>query len=230
MPRLSSHGAGVALLLIPLAIVGCGSTTTTVSTASGSAGANGGNVSVNVTSPTGGAVIAASSVTVRGTVDPPNATVQVQGRAAAVGNGVFTGTAELHGGKTTIDVIGSAAGDSPGSTSVEVTRQSSGGSSGGSSSRSSGGSSAGGSAATPNVAHASPGETSGGQTPCGSGLSVGPDTTCDFAENVRSTYESEGPGTHDVYSPVTKKTYSMTCSAGTPVVCTGGNNASVYFP
>jgi hypothetical protein len=33
-----------------------------------------------------------------------------------------------------------------------------------------------------------------------------------------------------VYSPTTDRTYTMSCSAGTPHVCTGGNNASVYFP
>ena len=68
------------------------------------------------------------------------------------------------------------------------------------------------------------------RTPCGNELTVGPDTTCEFAENVREKYEEAGPGTYEIYSPVTEKTYSMTCSAGTPVVCTGGNNASVYFP
>ena len=85
------------------------------------------------------------------------------------------------------------------------------------------------SGATPNVAHQSPGQ-SNNQTPCGNQLTVGADTTCSFAENVRSKYEQEGPGTYEIYSPVTEKTYSMTCSSGTPVVCTGGNNAAVYFP
>jgi hypothetical protein len=229
MQRVVGLATATTFLAVLLAVSGCGSTTTTVSTASSSVG-NGANVSVSVTSPTSGAVMAASSVTVRGTVDPPNATVQVQGKAAAVGNGVFTGSAELHGGKTTIDIIGSAPGDSPGSTSVEVTRQSSGGSSGASSGHA-GGSSGGGSNATPGIAGESPGESSGGQTACGGGLSVGPDTTCAFAQNVRSAYENEGgAGTHEVYSPVTEKTYSMTCSSGAPVICRGANNASVYFP
>jgi hypothetical protein len=65
---------------------------------------------------------------------------------------------------------------------------------------------------------------------CGNdGLSVGPNTTCAFAENVRSAYESDGPGIVDAYSPVTGLTYTMSCSAGPSVVCTGGNGASVYF-
>jgi hypothetical protein len=202
-------------VLSALGLAACGGTTTTTTT-------TGGEVSVVVTSPTSGSVIAGSSVTVRGTVSPPAATVQVQGHPAAVGNGVFTAAAELHGGRTTIDVIGSSPGDVPGSTSVVVVQQGSGGgSSGGSKSAKSG--------ATPNVAHESPGQ-SNSQTPCGNELTVGPDTTCTFAENVRSKYEQEGPGTYEIYSPVTEKTYSMTCSGGAPVVCTGGNNAAVYFP
>ncbi len=210
-------GVTVIAALSALVLAACGGTTTTSTTTTG------GEVSVIVTSPTSGSVIAGNSVTVRGTVSPPAATVQVQGHPAAVGNGVFTAAAELHGGRTTIDVIGSATGDVPGSTSVVVVQQGSGGG------NSSGGSKTSKSGATPNVAHESPGQ-SNNQTPCGNQLTVGTDTTCSFAENVRSKYEQEGPGTYEIYSPVTEKTYSMTCSSGTPVVCTGGNNAAVYFP
>lgn len=191
----------------------CGTTTTTTTT-------TGGEVSVSVTSPTSGSVIAGSSVTVRGTVSPANASVQVQGKPAAVGNGVFTGTAELHGGRTTIDVIGSSSGEVPGSTSLVVVQQSN-NQPGGSKTSSS-------STATPQVAHEQAGGTN--ETPCGNQLAVGPDTTCSFAEDVRAEYQREGPGTYEVFSPVTKRTYSMTCSSGTPVACTGGNNASVFFP
>ncbi len=205
---------GIAALSA-LGLAACGGTTTTTTT-------TGGEVSVIVTSPTSGSVIAGNSVTIRGTVSPPTATVQVQGKPAAVGNGVFTAAAELHGGHTTVDVIGSAAGEVPGSTNVVVVQQGSGG-------NSSGGSKTSKSGATPNVANEAPGQ-SNNQTPCGNQLTVGPDTTCSFAQNVRSKYEQEGPGTYEIYSPVTEKTYSITCSSGTPVVCTGGNNASVYFP
>jgi hypothetical protein len=201
--------------LSALGLTACGGTTTTTTT-------TGGEVSVIVTSPTSGSVIAGTSVTIRGTVSPPTATVQVQGKPAAVGNGVFTAAAELHGSRTTVDVIGSVAGEVPGSTSVVVVQQGSGG-------NSSGGSKASKSSATPNVASEAPGQ-SNNQTPCGNQLTVGPDTTCSFAQNVHSKYEEEGPGTYEIYSPVTEKTYSMTCSSGTPVVCTGGNDASVYFP
>ena len=68
---------------------------------------------------------------------------------------------------------------------------------------------------------------------CGEGLSVGPNTTCGFAANVRSDYYSEigaGEGTVYSYSPTTGRVYAMYCTAGAPHVCTGGNSASVYFP
>jgi hypothetical protein len=79
----------------------------------------------------------------------------------------------------------------------------------------------------------SSGSTSGGSSSCGGELSVGANTTCPFAENVEASYFNEigsGSGTVIAYSPVTGKTYSMYCTAGTPHVCTGGDDASVYFP
>jgi len=80
---------------------------------------------------------------------------------------------------------------------------------------------------------AAPTAASGGGTDCGENLSVGPNTTCAFAANVRSDYYNEiggGEGTVYSYSPVTGRVYAMYCSAGAPHVCTGGNDASVYFP
>src|ERR1700692_2553741 len=77
-------------------------------------------ITLAVTSPTGGSVIASDQVTVRGTVTPRDATVTVQSHAAAVGDGVFTGSADLHAGRTTIDVIASAPGMAPSSTTVLV--------------------------------------------------------------------------------------------------------------
>jgi hypothetical protein len=206
-----------------LAVAGCGSTTSTTTSTVGA-----GAVSVVVVAPTSGSVIAASNVTVRGTVDPANATVQIQGQPAAVGNGVFTGTAALHPGKTTIDVIGSAPGMTPGSTSLTITQQS-GGSSGGSSHHGS----SGGGGATPGVAAERGGssEESSSQTSCGGDLSVGPNTTCLFAESVQSAYRSSGgSSTVEAYSAVTHKTYEMTCVTSTTTVkCTGGIGAAVYF-
>jgi hypothetical protein len=208
-----------------MAVGGCGSTSTTVSTTVASSG---GIVSVVVSSPTSGSVINADSVTVRGTVTPANAAVMVQGRPAAVGNGIFSANANLHAGKTTIDVIGSAPGAAPGSTSITITRQAQGTAAAQPPAASGAGAGAGG--ATPDIAHAQAGSSSG-QTACGGGLSVGPNTTCAFAQNVQAAYRNTGPGTVSVFSPVTNRTYDMTCnSQSSGVVCTGGNNASVYFP
>jgi len=75
--------------------------------------------------------------------------------------------------------------------------------------------------------------SSGGSTSCGGSLSVGPNTTCGFAASVEADYYSEigsGSGTVYSYSPTTGRYYTMYCSAGAPHVCTGGNDASVYFP
>jgi hypothetical protein len=209
-----------------MAVGGCGSTSTTVSTTVAS---NSGIVSVVVSAPTSGSVINADSVTVRGTVTPANAAVMVQGRAAAVGNGIFSANANLHAGKTTIDVIGSAPGAAPGSTSITITRQAQGTAAAQPPAASGAGAGSGG--ATPDIPHAQAGSGSSGQTACGGGLSVGPNTTCAFAQNVEAAYRNNGPGTVSVFSPVTNQTYDMTCnSQSSRVVCTGGNNASVYFP
>lgn len=214
------------IVLVAASLSGCGSTAQTISDAAATTTAP---IAVVVTSPTGGSVIAANSVVVRGTVDPSNAAVEVQGKPAAVGNGVFTGTATLHGGKTTIDVIASAPNEAPASTSVVVSEPSVSSSSHSAVTPAQGAPQVT-STATPGVAYERPAEYSSGETSCGDELAVGPDTTCAFAENVRSFYENQGPGTYEVYSPVTGKTYTMSCSDGTPVVCTGGNDASVYFP
>jgi hypothetical protein len=79
----------------------------------------------------------------------------------------------------------------------------------------------------------SPAPTSNGSGNCGGSLSVGPNTTCAFAENVEYAYFAEigsGSGTVTAYSPVTEKLYSMYCTAGEPHECSGGNDATVYFP
>jgi len=68
---------------------------------------------------------------------------------------------------------------------------------------------------------------------CGRSLSVNEVTTCGFAENVQGAYYEEvgsGAGTVYAYSPATGQSYSMYCTAGSPHVCTGGNDAAVYFP
>lgn len=65
-------------------------------------------------------------------------------------------------------------------------------------------------------------------TSCGDGLAVNSVTTCPFARNVRDAYQgTNGSNVIDVYSPVTKRYYTMTCADGLPVVCRGGNGAVV---
>ena len=68
---------------------------------------------------------------------------------------------------------------------------------------------------------------------CGDGVSAGPATSCPFAKNVRDEYFAV-PGDSveiDVHSPVTGKTYTMSCvRAGDSVTCRGGNQAVVKFP
>ncbi len=214
---------GLSAIAVAVAFAGCGGTSvTTTSTEAAQV------VTLTVLSPPNGSVINANSVTVRGTVSPANATVEVAGQPAAVGNGVFTASANLQVGKTTIDVIGSAADKSPGSASIVVTRP---GSSSSPSSGSGGTGGSGGSGATPGVAGEQPSSVPPSTTSCGGGLAVGPDTTCSFAANVQAAYDGQGPGTYSVHSPVTDLNYTMTCNQdGGEIVCTGGNNASVYFP
>ena len=69
-------------------------------------------------------------------------------------------------------------------------------------------------------------------TSCGGGLYAGPNTSCSFAQNVRDAY-NQAPGASAsvrVYSPVTDRTYTMSCRpSGSGVTCSGGNNASVAF-
>ena len=68
-------------------------------------------------------------------------------------------------------------------------------------------------------------------TPCGDGLAVGPNTSCPFAQNVRDAYfTSGGSSSVTAASPVTGQVYTMNCTAGSPHVCRGGNDASVFFP
>jgi hypothetical protein len=207
----------LALASLGLAAAGCG----------GSDSDNGGQgqgglaqqeANVQIVAPEDGSSSPAERITVRGTVSPSNATVQILGRNAQVGNGVFAGSVALHNGENTIDVVASAPGVAPATATVVVTRK-------------------GAAAAQPKPPKAS---ASGqvqvtrappiaGATNCGAGLSAGARTSCPFAENVRTAFEASGSGVLDVYSPTTRQTYRMYCTAGSPHVCTGGNGASVFF-
>lgn len=198
-------GATVALVLTTAGCGSSGSKTTSAST-----------ITVHVTAPADGSTVRTDRITVRGTVTPPGAAVQVVGESAQVGNGVFTTSVALHAGRNTIDVVASAAGLAPATTTITITRAGS---------KSAGGKPAGGAAGS-STAEAPP---LAGPTDCGGGLTAGAHTSCAFAQNVRSAYNQTGSGVLDVASPVTGQTYRMYCTSGSAHVCTGGNNASVYF-
>lgn len=80
---------------------------------------------------------------------------------------------------------------------------------------------------TPPASSAPPSSSSS----CGGNLSVGPNTSCAFGILVERAYFQSGGGSGIVnaYSPVTQQTYVMTCTAGAPTICRGGNNASVFI-
>lgn len=108
--RISSCAVAVTLIA-GVCLIGCGS----------SGGPADRGVTVVAISPANGSTSRADEIPVRGTVTPANAEVQIQGQPAAVGNGVFTGRAHLHSGKTSIDIIASAPGTAPGSATISVT-------------------------------------------------------------------------------------------------------------
>jgi hypothetical protein len=168
------------------------------------------SVKIEVTAPGDGSAVRADRVTVRGTVTPGDATVQIVGRPAQVGNGVFTGSVALHAGSNAIDVVASSPGAAPAATTITVKRAVA-------SKRK---------AKAIRVRGAPP---LSGARDCGGGLTAGARTSCPFADNVRATYEQSGSGVLDVYSPTTGQTYRMYCTSSSPHVCTGGNGASVYF-
>jgi hypothetical protein len=98
-------------------------------------------------------------------------------------------------------------------------------------SRSDGGSSGGsttGGGSTSGGSTSGGGSTTSGTTNCGGGVSVNANTSCPFGLNVAETYRASGGATViEVFSPVTDRTYTMTCTGAAPVVCRGGNNAVV---
>jgi hypothetical protein len=192
---------GVASLL-SFIMAACGGSKTT--------GASEG-VKLEIIAPADGSSVRADRVTVRGTVTPPDATVQILGRSVQVGNGVFAGSVPLHRGANTVDVVASSASSAPATATITVNRV----------------------GVRPQKAkriRAKGAPPLSSATNCGNGLTAGAHTSCAFAENVRTAFESSGSGVLDVYSPTTGQTYRMYCTNGSPHVCTGGNGASVYFP
>jgi hypothetical protein len=202
----------VALFVVVPALAACGSS-------GGKKESAGAAVSLNVTGPADGAVVTSDHVTVRGTVNPPAATVQVRGQAAGVANGTFSTSVPLRSGSTLIDIVASAPGANPATASITVTRKAATAQT--NKSGSAGGSSGGGRRAG--------GPILAGARNCGSGVTAGSNTSCPFAENVVKAYAATGSGVLDVSSPVTGQSYRMYCTGGAVHVCTGGNSASVYF-
>lgn len=188
-------------------------------TGCGSSGGSSSAAHVEVTAPQDGSVVRGNRITVRGTVSPPDAAVQVLGQPAQVGNSLFSSSVSLHGGANHIDVVATAPGGNPTTTALTVVRSGTGKSTPTPSSSGSGG--GGGSPS---------GGGGGGKTDCGGGITAGPNTSCAFAQNVVSAYRRTGGGRVRVFSPVTNQTYTMSCTSSPPHVCTGANNASVYFP
>jgi hypothetical protein len=206
-PRLWGMSMAVVVALA-FTLAACGGSNGPSSSAS--------SVRVEIAAPPNGAVVRGDRITVRGTVTPPNAVVEVKGQGAQVGNGVFATSVSLHPGRNSVDVVASARDAAPTTVTIVVTRQAHGGGGGG------GG-------ATPTSA-SSPGlPPLAGPTNCGGGLTAGAHTSCPFAENVRTAYNRTGSGVVDVYSPATGQTYRMYCTGGQAHICTGANNASVYF-
>lgn len=61
-------------------------------------------------------------------------------------------------------------------------------------------------------------------------LFVGSNTSCQFGAAVYRAWEQGNrPATVSAVSPVTKKSYMMSCVGSSPVVCTGGVGARVVF-
>jgi len=205
-PGLSAGRLFVAsAVVLTLASTACGGSSDDAQSTTAASG-----VRIQIIAPADGSSIRADRVTVRGTVTPPDATVQILGQAAQVGNGVFNRSVPLHRGSNSIDVVASTSGAAPASMAITVKRPS----------------------AKPAKADRTserPAPLLSAPTNCGGYLTAGARTSCPFAENVRAEYERSGSGTLEVYSPTTGLTYRMYCTAGTPHVCTGGNGASVYF-
>lgn len=82
----------------------------------------------------------------------------------------------------------------------------------------------------------SPGvQPSGGGIPqyredCGDGVYASGSASCGFSLNIASAYRASPATTlYDIYSPATGLEYTVTCSGGSVVTCTGGRAAVVYF-
>ena len=80
-------------------------------------------VQLSVTAPADTATTEGTTVTVRGSVDPPDASVRVLGRPAEVIAGSFTAQVDLDPGANVIDLAATAARRGPALTAIRVTRE-----------------------------------------------------------------------------------------------------------
>jgi Glucodextranase, domain B/PASTA domain len=80
-------------------------------------------VHLTVSAPADSLTTDGSTLTVRGSVDPPNATVRVLGRRAEVVAGSFTAQVDLDPGANVIDLAATAPHRGPTLTAVRVTRE-----------------------------------------------------------------------------------------------------------
>lgn len=209
--------------IVTLGASGCGSSTP--------------SAHLRVLTPADGSSTSADRMTVRGTITPENAAVEVAGQSAQVNAGVFTTSVPLRPGSNQLDVVATVEGGTPVSTTVAVTREKlSTASTSATQQPQSAPSQLPASDSSP-VASSSPASNASSAdrsspegTDCGGGLHAGPNTTCPFAENVRAAYD-EAPGAYvQAYSPVTNKSYSMDCTpVGAGVSCHGGNDATVSW-
>jgi hypothetical protein len=89
------------------------------------------------------------------------------------------------------------------------------------------------------AAHATAHPASPAFTHCDQNITVGPHTTCGFADNVFKAYAKaltpgadSGPESVEATSPATGQSYNVTCpvtAGGTIVTCSGGSGAKVRF-
>jgi Glucodextranase, domain B/PASTA domain len=103
----------LALLALPLALVACGGTARP---------AAGPRVALELSSPDDAGTVRAESVQVRGTVQPADAEVEVDGESAEVDNGTFSAEVPLSPGANVIDVTASAAGHRADADALRITR------------------------------------------------------------------------------------------------------------
>jgi hypothetical protein len=192
MGTIALTGVG---LVAACAIGGCGADVTQTVTSLAPP------VKITVTRPLLPSDITGDAVTVTGVVDPAGATVDVAGRRATVVHGEFRARADVASqGKTTIAVVASASGSSPGGVAIVITRVRP-------PRQTASALAATGSVASGNGALGAPAVA----IPCGPGVSIVNSVQCSYATSVQTAYTENGPGTYPVYNPVTGSHGSVTC-------------------